>query len=343
MTTRHSIANAAARTMSRRRVLGLVAACGLPLLFGVNATRAAVGMPVYRWRGRALGATAQITLLHPDAAAARAVVERCIAEVVRLESIFSLYQGESEISRFNRDGRLRGASLDMRLLLAESRRFGDLTCGAFDITVQPLWRLYARHFAAVGPGGAPPPVGVLDDVRRHVGYRRIDIDGADAGFLEAGMEVTLNGIAQGYITDRIVTMLRNEGFDQVLADLGEIAALDAPSGEAGWPVVVDEPGRWRHEGTALRLANQAIATSSGGATKFDDVGRYNHLFDPRTGQSANAFRAVSVIARSAMVSDALSTALSVLPIADARRVLREVGAERALYWNGFGPAFEVAA
>jgi len=334
---------AAATRIPRRRLLGLVAACGLPMLFRADGTRAVAGTPLYRWRGRALGTTAQITLAHPDAAAARAVIERCVAEVVRLESVFSLFQNESELSQLNRHGRLRGASLDLRLLLAESRRFGDLTGGAFDVTVQPLWQLYARHFAAVGPDGAPPPVHALEDARRRVDYRQIDIGGAEVGFLRPGMAVTLNGIAQGYITDRIAMVLRDAGFDQVLADLGEIAALDPPPGQAGWPVRIADAGLFLRDGDIVRLANQAIATSSGSGTTFDRAGRHHHLFDPRTGRSAHAHQSVSVISRSATVSDALSTALSVLPADCARRILRGAGANRAIFRNASGPSVRVSA
>jgi len=343
MTTRNPNLYGAIRKVPRRRFLGLIAACGMPLLVGTDTGRANAGSPLYRWRGRALGAAAQITLAHPDPGVARDVVERCVAEVVRLESVFSLFQGESEISRLNRDGRLAGASLDLRLLLAHSRRFGEITGGAFDVTVQPLWQFYASHYGLVGPGGTPPPDRALEETLRRIDYRQIDISGADVGFLRAGMALTLNGIAQGYITDRIVTILRNEGFDQVLADLGEIAALNPPAGQAGWPVRIGAAGSRVRNGDIVPLANQAIATSAGDATTFDRAGRYNHLLDPRTGRSAPAHHAVSVISSSATVSDALSTALSILPIARAGGILRETGADRVIYRNAFGPPVEVVA
>jgi FAD:protein FMN transferase len=323
------------RGVSRRRVLGLVAACGLPLVLDGHGARSGEAR-LFRWRGRALGAPAQITLAHPDKATARSAIERCVAEVVRLEAVFSLYQGESEISQLNRDGRLADASLDLRLLLAESQRLGRLTGGAFDVTVQPLWRLYAAHFAAVGPDGDGPPESALASALRRVDYRQICIDGGDVGFLRSGMAVTLNGIAQGYITDRIAAILHNEGFDRVLADLGEIAALNPPAGEAGWRVrVVDSEGRKGNEETIL-LANRAIATSAGGATRFDRSGRYHHLFDPRTGRSALRHRSVSVISCSAALSDALSTALAILPPEGTARLLRAAGAEQAIFRNDTG-------
>lgn len=335
---RHADRRGAARKgVTRRRALGVVAACGLPLLFGGSSgVRAGDGAPFHRWRGRALGAPAEITLAHPDAAVAKAAIERCLAEVVRLESVLSLFQGDSEISRLNRDGRLAGASLDLRLLLAESQHLGGLTGGGFDVTVQPLWALYAGHFAASGPDAPPPSARALDAIRQRVDYRQIDIIGTGVGFLRPGMAVTLNGIAQGYITDRVAAILRNEGFDRVLADVGEIAALSPPEGRRGWPVVIPD---W----DTILLSNRAIATSSGGVTRFDRAGRHHHLFDPRTGKSAHRHRSVSVISRSAVLSDALSTALSVLPEDSAARLLRDAGAERAIFVNDSRPSLEVSA
>ncbi len=322
--------------LSRRRVIGLVAACGMPLVLGGQRVRAGEGVPLIRWHGRALGAPAQITLAHADAPAARAALGRCLAEIVRLEAVFSLYQGELEISRLNREGRVQGASLDLRLLLAESQRIGRLTGGAFDVTVQPLWRLYADHFAAVGPDGDGPAEGALAAALRNVDYRQIDVGGGDVGFRRPGMAVTLNGIAQGYITDRVTTILRNEGFDRVLADVGEVAALDPPDGQTGWPVRIADPDAGPGGGERLLLADRAIATSAGGATRFDRAGRYHHLFDPRTGRSALRHRSVSVISFSAALSDALSTALAILPPEGTARLLRAAGAEQAIFRNDTG-------
>jgi len=335
--TEHSAAKGLTTAgVSRRRVFRLLAACGLPLVLGGRRVRSREGAPLLRWRGNALGAPAEISLVHADAAKAMAVIERCLSEVVRLEAVFSLFQGESEISRLNRDGQIKGASLDLRLLLAEAMRFGRITDGAFDVTVQPLWELYAAHFAAVGPDGNGPSGNARAAALRRVDYRQIDISGSDVGFLRPGMAVTLNGIAQGYITDRIAAILCNEGFDRVIANLGEIAALNPPEGQAGWPVRIDDPDSRGDDRDAMLLANRAIATSAGGATRFDRAGRYHHLFDPRTGRSAHRHCSVSVISQSAALSDALSTALAILPPAQTVRVLRAAGAERAIFLRDAG-------
>ena len=42
-----------------------------------------------------------------------------------------------------------------------------------------------------------------------------------------GAAITLNGIAQGYATDRVVDVLRARGLSTTLVNMGEIRALGA--------------------------------------------------------------------------------------------------------------------
>ena len=71
----------------------------------------------------------------------------------------------------------------------------------------------------------------------------------------------------------------------------------------------------------MHLAERCISTSGGYGTKFEATGRHHHLFDPTTGTSAGHYIAVSVVAASTMVADALSTALYVTPPEGGGRLL----------------------
>ncbi len=73
------------------------------------------------------------------------------------------------------------------------------------------------------------------------------------------------------------------------------------------------------------LADAALVTSAGGASRFDAAGRHHHLFDPRTGTSANYRLGVSVAARTATLADALSTVLFVMPAHAVARLAAELG------------------
>ena len=72
----------------------------------------------------------------------------------------------------------------------------------------------------------------------------------------------------------------------------------------------------------LMIENQAVASSAGAATRFEETGRHHHLFDPRTGTSTRRYRGITVVAANATTADALSTGFASMDIDDVKRVLR---------------------
>jgi FAD:protein FMN transferase len=320
--------------LSRRRFLSLsagVTAMGLMPL-PVFATS-----PLLRhWTGSALGGPASIAIHYPDRAAADRLIGRCVAEIGRLEGIFSLYRPDSALSRLNRNGHLAAPPSDLVVLLSESIRFSRLTGGAFDVTVQPLWRLYTDHFSRTGASADGPDRDAVERALALVGYDGVRIDADRIAFARPGMAVTLNGIAQGFITDRIATFLRSGGCDSVLADLGEIRALGThPNGQA-WRIGLADPWMPDQIARTLEITDRAVATSAATGFQFDRSGRFHHLLDPATGSSAGRYASVSVVARDATAADALSTALTLMPIAEAERVLNAERSPMALFTHPDG-------
>ncbi|MDE0387796.1 MAG: FAD:protein FMN transferase [Rhodospirillales bacterium] len=298
-----------AATPTRRRFLAIAAAAaGLP--FAALRAGAETGH-LHRWSGIALGAAAEIVFYHPDAARARRLIARCVAEIDRLEDVFSLYRPKSATSRLNRDGRLAAPPLELVTLLAEARSYSERTGGAFDITVQPLWRLYAEHFAK--PGADPQGPGEAKHARARalVDYRAVEIEPAEVRFARPGMAITLNGIAQGYITDRVAALLQDAGMGDVLLDIGEVRALGHHPNGRPWHVGLRRASEPEAIVRTVTLSDRAVATSAGIASPFDAGGRHHHLFDPATGRPAPTARQISVIAPRATTADALSTALAV--------------------------------
>ena len=149
---------------TRRRFLGIAASAGGLALLPIRTARAA-SSDLHIWRGVALGADACLQLHHPDPAESNRLIRLCLEEVGRLERLFSLYRPDSALVRLNRTGELADPPMDMVRLLSEAARFSRLTDGAFDVTVQPLWRLYADHFARSGADPAGPPPAATEAVR----------------------------------------------------------------------------------------------------------------------------------------------------------------------------------
>jgi thiamine biosynthesis lipoprotein len=300
------------KRIARRRAIGIFAAvAGLPLLARADAASRSASRPiVHRWSGTALGARASIILHHPDAEQARALIAEAAAEIERLERIFSLYRRDSALSTLNRSGRLDAPPLDLIHLLSEARGYSEVTGGAFDVTVQPLWDLYATHFRRPGADPDGPPDRAVEQARALVDYRHLDIESAAVTLARPGAAVTCNGIAQGYITDRVAALFRDAGLEHVLLDLGEVRALGPRDDGRGWRVGIRDPLSGSRLLEAVDLTGGAIASSAGSGTTFEPSGRCHHLFDPRTGRSANRYAGVTVMAPSATAADALSTGLA---------------------------------
>ncbi len=311
----HKQPNTSGKALSRRRAITIIGAAASMPLFGAAARGA--GGEFHLWRGEALGAEASLTLWHPDPARAQRMIGLALGEIERLEKIFSLFRPDSELARLNRDGAVDRPSADLRLLLEHSQRVGALSGGAFDITVQPLWDLYAAHFGANPDAQDGPDPRRIEAALARVDYRAIDVGPARAEFARPGMTATMNGIAQGYITDRIADMMRDDGFDQVIVELGEIRTLGSHPEGRPWRVGIKDPRAPTEIARTIDVANQAVATSGGYGTGFDASGRHHHIFDPATGTSARRYLDVTVIGPRATAADALSTALFVAPEARA--------------------------
>ena len=218
-------------------IAGLVA---LPL--GALALQKLAAHPQYHiWTGDSLGGPASLTLWHPNARFAEQTIARVRTEVERLEAVFSLFRADSEISRLNRDGGLDKPSPDLVAALVRSHEVAADSGGAFDPTVQPLWRLYESWFRRHPDAATGPAAAEVAAARALVDYRSIDIAGARIAFARSGMAITLNGIAQGYITDRVADLLRHEGFEHALVEVGETRALGGQPEGGAWTVALADP------------------------------------------------------------------------------------------------------
>jgi len=304
-------------SVSRRRFLSVVgasAACaGLP----IGQAFAGSGPEPVVWKGTALGAMASMTLVHEDRPHALRVLGQCIDEVERLERIFSLYRADSALSRLNDAAQLLDPPVELVELLSASLALARASDGAFDPTIQPLYRLYEAHFRSPQADPSGPGSDAIARVLRQVDHRRVDVGSQRIALGARGMAITLNVIAQGYVTDRIADRLRGDGFDGVAIDLGEARAAGRRADGRAWTAAVVDPERASRTLFELAMGDApgqvaALATSAGAGTRFGSDPRVHHLFDPHTGRSANRYAQVSVAAPRATIADGLSTALSVL-------------------------------
>lgn len=298
---------------TRRRFITIAAAAAGLALPVPRRGLAAISQPQLRiWTGSALGADAMLQIAHPDPAAADRLIELSLREVERLERVFSLYRSDSALSRLNRDGYLDDPPADLLRIMADSERLSRLTAGAFDVTVQPLWDLYADHFARPAADPAGPSKAAREAALARVGHSRVLLDTRRIAFATPSMGVTLNGIAQGYITDRVVELLRAQGIAHALVDMGETRAIGGHPSGTPWSVGIEDPRAPGEVIEEVQLSDCAIATSGGYGTQFDPAGKFNHIFDPSDGRTSWRYLSVAVIAADAATADALSTAFTLM-------------------------------
>ena len=287
---------------SRRRFIAV---------FATAATAALTGSArpgrITRQRFRALGTEAQITLLGRPKQA-EAALQACRSEVADIEGTFSLYDPDSTLSKLNRDGSVTATSR-FATLLHHALSIADATGGAFDPTVQPLWRALATD-------------GNIEQARQLVGWRRLQLTSATARFTVPNMAATFNGIAQGYAADRVSATLAQHGFSNMLVDLGEFAARGAKPG-APWLLGIRNPLTQRIV-TRINPVAGAIATSEPRGTL---LGEHPHIFDPLE-RAGDRWISVTVEAREAWRADALSTAIAASPTHEADNLLVAGGATR---------------
>jgi len=308
----------AAPGLGRRRFLTIAAGIALagPTLVGRSARAASLT----RWHGSALGATASITLSHPEA---EAIIARALAEIGRLEAIFSLHRPESALARLNRERSLAAPPFELLDCLGLCRAVHRATDGRFDPTIQPLWQLHAQRHAA----GRAPTAAEIAQVLPRIGLDAVTLAADRVAFARPGMALTLNGVAQGYIADRVALLLAAEGLTDILVETGELRALGGRPEGGDWPVTLAAP-----DGATLGtlpLREMALASSAPLGTTFDQAGAAGHILDPRSGEPAAArWRLVSVTAPQAALADALSTAFCLLDAAAIDRALAAFPAAR---------------
>lgn len=328
---------------TRRQLLLMMAGAGglagLGLWDWVIETRAS-GLELVRRTARALGANVTMIALHESRETAEHAIGAAFDELRLIEELMSLYRLESEISRLNRDGILENPHPHFVSVLEQAQRISFETGGAFDVTVQPLWELYA---AALKQGRLPDD-DAIETTRARVDYRKLEITPERVRLLGEGMAVTLNGIAQGFAADRVLAALRAHGVQNALVNTGELGALGRKEDGESWTAAIQHPRRSDAFVSAAKLDGRCMATSGDYETAFTADRSYNHIFDPATGRSPQTFSSVTVVAPTGIDADALSTAIFVLglvkglqliqqkPGADALFVLKD---ERVISTSGF--------
>jgi len=264
--------------------------------------------PLHHGAALAFGTTISISVVHPDAQLAACAIADGLQAAQQVDRLMSIYHPDSQVYQLNRDGVL--AQPDPRLLevLAQAAELSRMTAGAFDVTVQPLWRLYSE---AAARGQLP------DDVERRraqmlVDWRELAVGKEQISLRRAGMSLTLNGLAQGYAADLALAAVQAHGIRDALLDTGEFVARGQKPGRRPWILGVRDPRDAGALAATLYAQGCSIATSGDYECSFTPDYRHHHIFDPSKGESPDELASVTVLAPTSLLADGLSTAFMVM-------------------------------
>lgn len=272
--------------------------------------------------GKTMGTTYHITLVGGGVVDAVELKQNIDLRLEEINRIFSTYDPESEISRFNRLAKVNqgfGISGEFYQVMVTAKKIHTLSRGAWDGTLLPLIKLWG-----FGPGRSVHRIPAPHLIRQklsQVGFQKIRLlENRALSKTDGAVSLDLSSIAKGYGVDQIAELIRRTGIPDFLVEIGgEIFAAGKRKDGKPWRVGVNLPipgAPLNQVYKVLAISDQAFATSGDYRNFFKDGGRlYSHILDPRTGYPVrNGVVSVSVVAGDCTLADGLATAIMVMGV-----------------------------
>ncbi len=270
--------------------------------------------------GHALGTNVTITVFHDEANLAEKAMAHAFQAIEQVEQLMSIYRPTSQLSQLNRDGHLDSPHPDLLRLLETANRLSLHSKGAFDVTIQPLWKLYYE----ASQRNASPKKQDIETTLKKVDWRQLEISPHAITLHHPEAAITLNGIAQGHAADAACQALKSHGIHSALLDTGEIGTLGTHVQKNEWTIGIKHPRKPEEFLGLAALKGRCLATSGDYETRFNDDYQSHHLLDPRTGRSPEELSSVSVVAPTAMQADALSTAVFLMGLQNGKKLIERM-------------------
>ena len=258
-----------------------------------------------------------------------AAVKDTVSLIEKLSEKFDYRLEGSDVYRLNLN-ETADIESDTLELLHSAAKYGELTGGAFDITLLSLSNLW-------GVSGGKETVPDGEAVRQALekcGSRFIELSGNKA-LLTGGAGIDAGGIAKGYASDKAVEYLKSRGVDSAVLSLGgNIAVIGKKSDGSDFSVGIQDPRGKSGEIIGSISASDEFLVTSGDYERYfmKDGKRYHHIFDPKTGYPADSgLISVTIVCKSGTAADCLSTALFVMGLDRAMEFWSAQGSFEAVF------------
>lgn len=240
---------------------------------------------------------------------ADAALDEAVAEIERLDALWSIASSDGEIARLNAEKKIT-ASADTLALLTRAKEISAATDGLFSTTIAPLmeaWGFTSGDYRV-------PDEAELSALLAHVDDEEIAISDSTVT-IPADAKVDLGGIAKGFTSARVMEIFRENGIKNGILSLGgNVQALGTKPDGTLWRVGLQNPADERALFATLELADKAVITSGAYERNFEQNGIvYHHIIDPRTGYPAESgLSSVTIVSDDGTLADGLSTALFIM-------------------------------
>lgn len=236
-------------------------------------------------------------------------IEAAFAEMARLEKLLSRHLEDSDVSRLSASEKGGRVAAETAEVIALGLDVARISHGAFDLTlgrVKALWKMESD---------APlvPSQQELADALSGVGPQALTLTGEQVSKRSPELQVDLGGIAKGYIVDRAVATLKQQGIRSAAVNAGGDMYLLGPNQDRPWRIGIQHPRDSQAVLATVSVSDRAVVTSGDYERFFERDGvRYHHIFDPQSGLPSQLCQSVSILAESVALGDALATAVFVL-------------------------------
>ncbi|MFH1775798.1 MAG: FAD:protein FMN transferase [Chloroflexota bacterium] len=264
-------------------------------------------------------------VIYAEESAASGVIDAAFARMEEVVMIASTFDSEAEAFQLNQAGYRDNPSAELLELINMSLEYGELTDGSFDITIQPLLDLWqfnpdaAKQFWELDSSVQQEEI---NQALKLVGPDKIVLAKNRISFKVDGMEITLGGIAKGYVVDEALEVIASMGVKSALIDAGgDIGTLGSKPSNEPWTVSLVNPDDTTQSLATFNVTGRAVATSGNYERYFDPDKTVHHIMDPRTGFSASECISVTIIAEGATRADTLATGVFVMGPEDGLRLV----------------------
>lgn len=260
------------------------------------------------------------------------LLNTCFDYCKDFENLVSRTIPTSDISRINMSA---GSSIEVSdttiELLKKGIEFGELTDGAFDITIAPLSELWDFKN---NPGNVPSESDIVEALS-HVNYKNIVIEGNTVTLTDPKAAIDLGGIAKGYMADQLKKYLLNEGVTSAIINLGgNVLTIGEKPDGTSFNIGIQKPFDEQNETiTSVQVKDSSVVTSGSYERYFKvDATIYHHILNTETGYPcSNGLLGVTILSEESIDGDALSTTCFALGLEEGQELIASLEGIDAIF------------